>query len=1191
MPRAVNAPSALRPPCWRELSGGSLLERVLQAVQHPRRRAFATISASVLRGMRSEGGMSTPRSPWRYNQMFWQAVRQSTSTGNIWAIEHWEYDEEDVVEMLNGRVAPKDLSPIQLCYAAETMSQHWRRTCRTARGLDRFRQEQEHESLGEWLPNDWTIWKASGIMEDFLEELDLQIKDVEEERLPDEYNEIIKKVTITRRERRAKLKPQDPSWRHVVVISVFSRAFAAGSISPFVVELLGMLRGKCKQSQGKSQKDIGALGRGYFEHVIIEQRVTLYETVGTLKEQFAHGILLLADLVIVCCDSDNLHKSLTEEALTKEEPHIGAAMALAYVLRDTMQCFCVSVPNWSPESSVEECRIAPAFDRICQMDRICKDLFESIFRILDSIGSMTLLGMGLDLPTLEDFVELGMQHSFPSRLGAFLCDESEQPRPETSPVFPVFLHGTSSLYKRPAPDYFFSNRHQTTEIGAIVEEHLLLLQLICSPRVCCSATPLHNQIQRSACDPTAILIATRLNGIPCDNRNQVQPQHGRCSYRSGTYLGTQCRGVLEQRKLLLHCHSLQCWWTPDLFLRASAMVVHFLNPQAPQAEGTTLERNLLTGVALQAEQTKLTEHLLPTFSDRVDALTFQPSSNGVLVTSSQEVPGAAYLDIWKPSEKAVQERNANSMPQLPSAPCAADHMDMRRGTSSPAFMMDEGNAWAASAERQVVGLRFAPTDEELVVHYLRSRLAGKLTEQEKILVPEKDVFETEPWKLTSKSCRVLHDAYFFYALRRKYRDGSEREGEYNRQAGKGKWKGCSTMTMPLSGVTAIKRIFTYYSEDQGPIDSVLEGWSHLEKSSSDALVQQATAPDAVKEVSVSSKKRVRKGSARNSKTKWILHEYHIVDHQSIESQDEIVVCKLKYTAEVDSASITTELEKLDVTLSGSRSSSAECALCSPLAWYGKAFNIGRRHQLAVGEAGASGKGRCTVSSEMDDIDETCNQVGDQVKNTTRDIDQVQEGVDQFHEEPMNLHDQFDQELRDLDNFPGPMEEDPQEGDLMGGWGRGATLDVQDLALRLGPAEAAESPQKQNPRQRLLDKVINDDASAPPTDHHEWPADHDPERGAEHAGKNAVVSCAVEIVDNVESLGQGECGAPVDFPESPPNQERELLICHSERSGDRPSPGLQMRKRYQSLRNDPSFRHSPAVHCPWEELKDPTSLPG
>eukprot|EP00850_Spirogloea_muscicola_P023904 SM000404S15665 [mRNA] locus=s404:15451:25082:+ [translate_table: standard] len=990
MPRAVNALSALRPACWRELSGGSLLKRVLQAVQP------ALLLRLPCLGLHQDG-MSTPRSPWEYNQMFWQAVRESTSTNYAWKLGDWKYDEEDTVEMLEGRVAPKDLSPIQLYYAAEMMSLHWFRTCVMARVLGRFQVRE-----GPHSPNETTIHEACLFIYYFSWfSSKPKVKDaVVEEPLPDiEYDQIIKKATNRRRELRRELQPQDPSWRHVVVISVPPDAFVSGCGSPFVVELLGMLRGKCKQSQEQSLKDTGAPGRGYFEHVIKEQRVTLYETVGTLKEQLAHGILFLADLVIVCCDESYLRKSLTEK-----EPHTGAAMALAYVLRDTIQyAFCVSAPHLYPG----DLELADP-ERLVYMNRICKELLESIFRILESMGSMSrILGMCLDLPTLEDFVKLGMQHSFPSRLEASLLGKSQLPRPETSPVFPVFLHGASS--KEPNHDFFSRNhdKYQTTDIGAIVEEHLLLLQLICSPREPGAATPWP--------------LPLRVWDLP---GHPVQGSTGADA--------AQTAATLPLPPML-----------------------------APQAEGTTLEKNLFTGVPLQAEQTKLTEHLLPTFSDR-------------------EVPGAAFLDFWKPSEKAVQERNATSMPQLPSAPCAADHMDMRMDTSSPASMMDEGNAWA---ERQVVGLRFAPTDEELVHYYLRSRIAGELTEQEKILIPDKHVYETEPWNLTSKSCRVLHDAYFFCALRRKYPDGSERKGDYNRQAGKGKWKGCSTMTMPLSGVTATKRIFTYYSEDQGPIDPVPEGWSHLEKSSSDAHMQQAAAPDAVKEVSVSSKKRVRKGSARNSKTKWILHEYHIVDHQSIATQDEIVVCKLKYTAEVDSASITTELEKLDVTLSGGRSSSAKCALCSPLAWYGKAIIVGCRDQLAVSEAGASEK--CTAGTEIEErslggIHETRTGLDDHVKRG--EIDQA------GGEWSRNV----------LPTSTALNEEDLQEGALMGGRGGGATLGEQDLDLRLWPAEAAASPQKQIQRQRKkerrkkeLEHVITDDGSAPHLDHHVYhPPDHE-----------------------------------------------------------------------------------------------------
>eukprot|EP00850_Spirogloea_muscicola_P021843 SM000264S09760 [mRNA] locus=s264:3462:10604:- [translate_table: standard] len=937
--------------------------------------------------------MSSLRSPWDYNQMFWQAVKQSLAARNL---GEYREDEKDLVEMLEGRVAPKDLSPRQMCHAAEMMELHWDDTCWMPRKMSRFQAIE-----GPHSPNETIIHMASAYSIHWFDRL-LRLKDVVVEPLPD----FAMIATIRRAQFRMRLQPQDPSWRHVVVISIDSRDFVAGSMTPFVAELLQMLRGNGKQVQEESLEETGAPGRGYFEHVIKEQRVTLYETVGTLKERFANGILFLADLVIVCGESDKIF-NLEQEL----EPRDGAALALAYVLRDQIQCtFCVLSHFLGLDIGLEAGSSA---------EWTCRDLLRHMFRFLESIGSMSSrLGMCLDLPTPEEFVELSMQHSFPSGLQASLAGQAQPQRPKTSPSFPVFLHGTSS-------DKYVGGQGDSriASVGALVEQHLLLLRLICSPRESGAATTL-----------------------PWPSRDWDLPEH--------PVQGSTGADAAE-----------------------IAAVLPFTPMLAPQAEGPTLEKNSLTEGPMEAEQTNPTEHILPTFSNL-------------------EAPGAARdpLHLY-PSGKAVPERSATAVPQLPSAPCAADNSDMRRGESLPARPMDKGDAWAGcrlsvSAERQVVGLRFAPTDEELVVHYLRSRLAGKLTEQEKILIPDKDVFETEPWKLTSTSCRVLHDAYFFCALRRKYREGSEkRKGDYNRQAGKGKWKGCSTMTMPLSGVTATKRIFTYYSEDQEPIDPVPEVRSHVEESSTDTTMQQAAAPDAV-EVSISSKKRVRKGSARNSKTKWILHEYHIVDHQSTlnqstASQDEIVVCKLKYTAEDESASITTELEKLDVNLSGSRSSSAKCALCSPLAWYGNDLTVDCRRQLAMGEAGATVN--CTAGSEiegksLDNIHENWNELDEHVKKGK--IDQA------GGEWSRNL----------LPASTGLSKEGHQQGALMGGCGRGATLGEQDLVLRLGPATAAASPQKQNQTQSLLDKVITDDEFAPWIDHHGRPADHDPERGAEHAGK-------------------------------------------------------------------------------------------
>ncbi|CAJ1976622.1 unnamed protein product [Sphenostylis stenocarpa] len=82
------------------------------------------------------------------------------------------------------------------------------------------------------------------------------------------------------------------------------------------------------------------------------------------------------------------------------------------------------------------------------------------------------------------------------------------------------------------------------------------------------------------------------------------------------------------------------------------------------------------------------------------------------------------------------------------------------------------------------GFRFNPTDEELVVFYLKRKITGKLSRYDHIAVV--DVYKLEPWDLPPLSKLKTKDLewYFFSALDRKYGNGSRN----NRATEKGYWK-------------------------------------------------------------------------------------------------------------------------------------------------------------------------------------------------------------------------------------------------------------------------------------------------------------------------------------------------------------------------------------------------------------------
>ncbi|CAL5409795.1 unnamed protein product [Camellia sinensis] len=130
------------------------------------------------------------------------------------------------------------------------------------------------------------------------------------------------------------------------------------------------------------------------------------------------------------------------------------------------------------------------------------------------------------------------------------------------------------------------------------------------------------------------------------------------------------------------------------------------------------------------------------------------------------------------------------------------------------------------------GFRFHPTDEELVVHYLKKK--ASLAPLPVTIIAEIDLYKFDPWELPSKATFGEQEWYFFSPRDRKYPNGARP----NRAATSGYWKATGT---------------------DKPI-----------------LTSNGTQKVGVKKALVFYGGKPPKGI----KTNWIMHEYRLIDNNS-----------------------------------------------------------------------------------------------------------------------------------------------------------------------------------------------------------------------------------------------------------------------------------------------------------------------
>lgn len=168
------------------------------------------------------------------------------------------------------------------------------------------------------------------------------------------------------------------------------------------------------------------------------------------------------------------------------------------------------------------------------------------------------------------------------------------------------------------------------------------------------------------------------------------------------------------------------------------------------------------------------------------------------------------------------------------------------------------------------GFRFHPTDEELIMYYLRYQATS--TPCPVSIIPEIDIYKFDPWELPEKAEFGENEWYFFTPRDRKYPNGVRP----NRAAVSGYWKATGT----------------------------------------DKAIYSASKYVGIKKALVFYKGKPPKGV----KTDWIMHEYRLTDHSKSQTPkqsgsmrlDDWVLCRIYKKKNVGKTMEMMKVEEEDV---------------------------------------------------------------------------------------------------------------------------------------------------------------------------------------------------------------------------------------------------------------------------------------